>query len=79
MARRKKTSGDVIKLIITPPSDTFPWIQVWRYPYGIRGKKSKHDINDDIDALKKKSKREVALEIGESIINVSKNLSKWFK
>ncbi len=77
MRKAKNTSGDVIKINITPPSDTFPWVRIFRYPYGLSGKKPFSIA--EIDAKRKKGKEKVAKEIGEAIINGSKILSNWFK
>jgi len=72
----EKTSGDVIKLNITPPSDTFPWIKFFLHEYGI-----KHPGKEvgGVDAKKGKSREEVAIEIGEEIIRNSKVLTAWFE
>lgn len=77
MKKQKKTHGDVIKINITPAADTFPWIRIFKYPYGLAGKKPISIA--ELDAKREKSKTKVAQEIGEEIIRGSKILSKWFK
>ncbi len=79
MAKRKKTSGDVIKInIVAPaPSANWPMIQIFWYPYGLRAKKSK--LIAKIFPDEKESKKKVATKIGEAIIDGSKVMSKWFK
>lgn len=77
MKKQRKTSGDVIKINITPPADTFPWIRIFKYPYGLVGKKP--ILIAEIDAKKKESKTDVATKIGEAIIQGSDILSEWFK
>lgn len=72
----KKTSGDVIRINITPPSDTFPWIRVFLHEYGIN--ESGQDVGG-MDAKKGKSRDQVAREIGEEIITNSKVLRAWFE
>lgn len=72
----KKTSGDVFRINITPAADSFPWIRIFRHPYGIR--KAGREVSG-ADARKGKLKKEVALKIGEQIICNSKVLSAWFK
>ena len=71
----KKTSGDVIRINITPPSDSFPWIRFFLHEYGI--KESGRDVGG-VDARRGKSRDEVAREIGEEIIRNSKILANWF-
>jgi hypothetical protein len=58
----EKTSGDVIRINITPPSDTFPWVRFFVHEHGI--KKSGKDVGS-IDAKKQKSREELSREIGE--------------
>lgn len=79
MAKQKKTSGDVIKINITAPAPSADWpmIQIFRYPYGLRAKKSK--LVAKIFPDEKESKRKVALKIGKSIIDNSKVFSEWFQ
>lgn len=79
MTKRKRTSGDVIKINITAPASSADWpmIQIFRYPYGLRAKKSK--LVAKIFPDEKESKKKIALEIGKAIIDNSKVLSKWFK
>ena len=72
----EETSGDVFKINITPPSTTFPWIRIFRHPYGI--KKSGQDVGG-IDAKKGISREEIARSIGEMVIWNSKVLSAWFE
>ena len=74
----RKTRGDVLRINITPPSKTFPWIKIYRHPYGIR--KAGAEANyPGAGAQKGKSRKEVALEIGEDVIKSSKVLTNWFK
>ena len=79
MVKRKKTSGDVIKMNITAPAPSADWpmIQIFRYPYGLAAKKSK--LVAKIFPDEKESKTKVALNIGKAIVDGSKVLSKWFK
>jgi len=70
----KETSGDVIRINITPPSDTFPWIRFFRHKSGIKRKGT--DFGS-IDAKIWKSRKDLALEIGEKVISVSKILKSW--
>ncbi len=70
----KKTSGDVFRINITPPSDAFPWIRIFLHEYGI--KESGQEVGS-IDASKGKSRGQVALEIGDKIIANSKVLKAW--
>jgi len=71
----KKTSGDVFRINITPAASTFPWIKIFRHPYGIR------KAGKEVDGAggRKDSRRKTALMIGESIIRNSKVLSAWFR
>ncbi len=80
MAKRKRVAGDGIKINITPPSTTFPWVRVFKYPYGLRAKKSKIVTqNLGPDGKSQRSRRILALEIGEAVIGGSKVLSRWFR
>ncbi|GAB4437276.1 MAG: hypothetical protein Fur0044_34220 [Anaerolineae bacterium] len=72
----KKTTGDVFRLNITPPSTSFPWIRVFLHEYGIR--KSGQEVGG-VNAAKGRSRDEVARYIGEEIIRNSKILSAWFE
>ena len=82
MARRGKISGDVIKMNIVAPAPSAPWprVRIFRYPHGLRAKKSKI-ITERIGTSEKsqRSRRKLALEIGEAVISGSKVLSEWFK
>jgi hypothetical protein len=82
MARRGEISGDVIKMnIVAPaPSAPWPWVRIFKYPYGLHAKKSKM-LTQRIGTSEKsqRSRRKLALEIGEAVISGSKVLSKWFK
>jgi hypothetical protein len=71
----KKTSGDVFRINITPAANTFPWIKIFRHPYGIR--KAGKEVGGA--GGRKDSRRKTALMIGESIIRNSKVLSVWFR
>ena len=72
----KKASGDVLRINIAPPSDTFPWIQVHLHEYGIKA--SGKQVGG-VDAKKGKRRDEVASEIGEEIIRNSKVLTAWLE
>ena len=72
----KETSGDVIRINVTPKSTTFPWIKIFRHPEGIRAGKSEEVSS--IDAKSQLKREELALLIGESIISASKILSTEF-
>jgi len=72
----KKTSGDVFKIYVTPPSTSFPWIRVFLHEYGI--KKTGRELGG-INASKKLSHEHIALEIGNTVINNSHILKDWFK
>lgn len=72
----EKTTGDVFRINITPPSTSFPWIKVFLHDYGIR--KSGHEVGG-VNAAKGRSREEVARGIGEEIIRNSKVLSAWFE
>ena len=71
----KKTSGDVFRINVTPAAHTFPWIRIFRHPYGIR--KAGKEVGGA--GGRNDSKRKVALKIGEVIIRNSKVLSAWFR
>ena len=73
----KSTRGDVIRINITPPGDTCPWIRIFLHKYGI--KKPGRNVSDNVGATKGMSKSKLASEIGEEIIRNSKVLSAWFK
>jgi hypothetical protein len=73
----KKTSEDVFRINITPPSDTSPWVQVLVHEYGI--KEPDRIASQAVEATKDKSKDEIAREIGLEIIKNSKVLKAWFK
>lgn len=74
----RKTRGDVLRINITPASTTFPWIKIYRHPYEI--KRAGHETNyPGAGAQNRKTRREVAFEIGEDIIRSSKVLKSWFK
>jgi len=72
---KNKTSGDVFRINITPPSTSFPWVRIFKHPYGIR--KAGKEV---VGAGGRNDPREkTALVIGESIIKNSKVLSAWFR
>jgi hypothetical protein len=73
----KKTSEDVFRINITPPSDTFPSVQIFVHEYGI--KEPDRIASQIIEATKDKSNDEIAKEIGLEIIKNSKVLKTWFK
>jgi len=71
----KKTRGDVFRINIVPPANTFPWVRIFRHPYGIR----KAGISVAEPGVNRKdSRRKTALMIGEKIIRHSEVLSSWF-
>ena len=72
----KKTRGDVLRINITPASTTFPFIRLFRHPYGIRRPGREAGM---AGAQNGKSRKTVALEIGEEVIKNSKILSAWFR
>jgi len=71
----KKTSGDVFRINITPAANTFPWVRIFRHPYGIR--KAGKEVGGA--GGRNDPRRKTALMIGETIICNSKVLSAWFK
>ena len=73
----KKTSEDVFRINITPPSHTFPAVQIFVHEYGI--KEPDRIASQAVEATKDKSKDEIAKEIGLEIIKNSKVLKAWFK
>jgi hypothetical protein len=68
------TRGDVFRINITPPSDSFPWIRVFRHDEGIRG--PGREVAG-VDATRHLSRDELALQLGREIIEHSKVLSQW--
>jgi hypothetical protein len=79
MPTAKETTGDVIKINITPKSTTFPWIRIFRYPKGIRSRKPV-DLGG-IDANQKcyPTRASLASAIGEAVIKARKVLSKEYR
>lgn len=73
----KKTSEDVFRINITPPSDASPSVQIFVHEYGI--KDPDRIASQAVGATKDKSKDEIAKEIGLEIIKNSKVLKAWFK
>jgi hypothetical protein len=73
----KKTSEDVFRINITPPSGTLPSVQIFVHEYGI--KEPDRIASQTVEATKDKSKDELAKEIGLEIIKNSKVLQVWFK
>jgi hypothetical protein len=73
----KKTSEDVFRINITPPSHTSPSVQIFVHEYGI--KEPDRIASQAVEATKDKSKDEIAKEIGLEIIKNSKVLKAWFK
>ena len=61
----------------TKGKPTFPWIHFFIHEYGI--KNPGKEVSETVEAKKKKSREEVAHEIGEVIIKNSKVLKTWFK
>lgn len=72
---KNKTSGDVFRINITPPSTSFPWVRIFKHPYGIR--KAGEEVGGA--GGRKDSRKKTALMIGELIIKNSKVLSAWFR
>lgn len=75
----KETAGDVFRINITPPGDTFPWVKIFRHKFGIRGPGREVKSNIGPDEKTSKSREQLAIETGEKIIENSKVLKKWFK
>lgn len=73
---KKETKGDVIRINITPPSNTYPWIGFWRHRYGI--KYAADPESGTVEARRPKTREQVAAEIGEEVIKTSRVLSEWF-
>ena len=73
----KKTSEDVFRINITPPSDAFPSVQISVHEYGTQ--EPDRIASRLIAATKDKSKDEIAKEIGLEIIKNSEVLRAWFK
>jgi len=73
----KKTSEDVFRINITPPSGALPSVQIFVHEYGI--KDPDRIASQTVEATKDKSKDELAKEIGLEIIKNSKVLQAWFK
>jgi len=73
----KKTSEDVFRINITPPSGVLPSVQIFVHEYGI--KEPDRISSQTVEATKDKSKDELAKEIGLEIIKNSKVLQVWFK
>ena len=72
---KKKTRGDVFRINITPPADTFPWVRIFLHPYGIRKAGKEVGGAGGLHIPEK----EMAQKIGEQIIRYSKVLPAWFK
>ena len=72
---KNKTSGDVFRINITPPSTSFPWVRIFKHPYGIR--KAGKEVGGA--GGRNDPRKKTALMIGESIIKNSKVLSAWFR
>ena len=66
---KKKVSSDIIKVAVTPPSTSFPWIQFTPHPCGIKEPGKLHD--EGISATKSKTRDDLVKEIGEMIIKLS--------
>jgi len=73
----KKTSEDVFRINITPPSGALPSVQIFVHEYGI--KEPDRIASQTVEATKDKNKDELAIEIGLEIIKNSKVLQAWFK
>ena len=72
-----KTSEEVFRINITPPSGASPSVQIFVHEYGI----SEPDriASQTVEVTKDKDKDEIAKEIGLEIIKNSKVLKVWFK
>jgi hypothetical protein len=68
----KKTAGDVLRLYVTPPADTFPWIKIHHHPEGIRRPGVEVDALDAV-----RDRAELARMLGEAIIGSSPILTAW--
>ncbi len=69
---KKPTSGDVFRVYVMPPGSSFPWVQVFHHPYGIKESGvgvAGVDAVHDRDALAKM--------LGEAIIDSSAILTAW--
>lgn len=73
----KKTSEDVFRVNITPPSHTSPAVQIFVHEYD--NKEPDRIASQTVVATKDKRKDEIAKEIGLEIIKNSKVLKTWFK
>jgi len=72
-----KTSEDVFRINITPPTGTSPAIQIFVHEYGIN--QPGRIASQTVEVTKDKDKDEIAKEIGLEIIKNSKVLKAWFK
>lgn len=77
----KKTSGDVIRINVTPykglKTQTFPWVRIFKHPYGIRHAAATGATEEG--PSKDETRQEFALRLGMRVIQKSKILTKWFK
>ena len=73
----KKTSEDVFRINITPPSGTLPCVHIFVHEYGVN--EPDRIASQIIEATKDKSKDEIAKQIGLEIIKNSRVLKAWFK
>ena len=73
----KKTSEEVFRINITPPSGTLPSVHIFVHEYGIN--EPGRIASQTIEVTKDKDKDEIAKEIGLEIIKNSKVLKAWFK
>jgi hypothetical protein len=75
--KKRKVRGDVLRIVITPfgPGPAgFSWVKVFRHPYGIKHPASYGRAPTGVNATRRKSRRELAAEIGEVVIAASKNV-----
>ena len=73
----KKTSEEVFRINITPPSGTLPSVHIFVHEYGIN--EPDKIASQTIEVTKDKDKDEIAKEIGLEIIKNSEVLKAWFK
>jgi hypothetical protein len=69
------TAGDVLRMNITPPSTSFPWVRIFRYDHGVRG----GGATEAGGVNTPKDRATAARIIGEEVIRVSKVLQDWFR
>lgn len=64
--------GNIVKVYITPPSTTFPWIKVSKHPEGIRAP------GQEVASLNASPDRErLVRDLGEAVLEGSEILQAW--